>query len=100
MSLDDDLRCLPRRLTTSEVLGITRLSRTTLWRRVRSGQFPSPVERARSSLFSTDEVIRVLRTGGRRIGSRARPALNALEISSHYAERTRNALARVKGAKS
>ena len=101
MSLHDDLLAgLPRRLTTDEVLRITRLSRTTLWRRVRSGQYPPPVERGRSSLFSTDEVLQVLRSGGRRLGMRARPALNAVEISKHYAERTRKALAGTKGAQS
>ena len=33
----------PQILRTPEVLKITRLGRTTLWRRVRSGDFPRPL---------------------------------------------------------
>ena len=55
------------RLTTSEVLQLARLSRSTLWRRVAGGRLPAPVDHGRQALFSKAEVIFALQAdAGRR----------------------------------
>ena len=48
---------LPPRLTTREVLVFARFSSATLRRRIRSGRFPSPVERG---IYMRDDVLSAL----------------------------------------
>ena len=38
------MKSLPRIVRTAEVVEATGLSRTTLWRRVRAGDFPTPIK--------------------------------------------------------
>ena len=47
----------PIRMTTYEVMELTRWSRATLRRRIRAGDFPAPICRARQSLFCRSEVL-------------------------------------------
>jgi len=49
------------RLTTDEVLALTRISRATLWRRVASGRLPGPIDQGRQSLFLKSAVLSALR---------------------------------------
>lgn len=49
------------RLTTTEVCALARISRTTLWRRIRAGRMPKKIDQANEALFSADEVFAVLR---------------------------------------
>ncbi|MFZ5721692.1 MAG: helix-turn-helix domain-containing protein [Pseudomonadota bacterium] len=44
------------RMTTNEVCKLDRISRATLWRRIRSGALPAPVDRGRQALFCTTEM--------------------------------------------
>lgn len=48
------------RLTTTEVCEKARFSRATLWRRVRSGDMPKPIDHARQALFCAMAVERAL----------------------------------------
>lgn len=49
-----------KRLTTTEVCAVARFSRATLWRRIRSGDMPAPVDHARQALFCAVAVERAL----------------------------------------
>src|SRR5262245_58488259 len=51
---------LPLRLTTDEVCDLARFGEVTLWRRIRDGKMPRPVDRARQHLFDRDAVLRAL----------------------------------------
>ena len=44
------------RLTTSEVCAMGRFSTATLWRRVRYGRLPKPIDHAREALFDADAI--------------------------------------------
>lgn len=48
------------RMTTSEVLALARISRATLWRRVRCGRLPAPTDQGRQALFLKSAVIAAL----------------------------------------
>lgn len=50
----------PARLTTAEVMALARVSRATLWRRIRDGRLPQPVDRARQALFCKAAVFEAL----------------------------------------
>ena len=50
----------PNRLTTAEVCALARYGPATLWRRVKQGRMPKPVDRGRHSLFDRDEVLAAL----------------------------------------
>lgn len=45
------------RLTTREVCALGRFSRATMWRRVRKGWLPGPIDHAREALFD-DRAVR------------------------------------------
>lgn len=49
-----------KRLTTAEVCALARFSRATLWRRIRAGEMPAPVDHGRQALFLAVDVERVL----------------------------------------
>lgn len=51
---------LPRRLTTSEVCSLARYSSVTLWRRIKAGEMPRPVDEGRQALFDRDAVLKAL----------------------------------------
>lgn len=51
---------LPVRLTKSEVCAIARISPATMWRRIKAGRLPLPIDRGRESLFDRDSVLRSL----------------------------------------
>lgn len=48
------------RITTSEVLELARYGRHTLWKRIRQGRFPKPVDRGRENLWSRADVEKAL----------------------------------------
>ena len=50
-----------QRLTTREVCALARLSPATVWRRVRSGEFPKPVDYGRQALFDRSAIEQALR---------------------------------------
>lgn len=50
----------PARLTTSEVCELARYKRDTLWRRIREGKMPKPVDRGREALFDRAAVEKAL----------------------------------------
>lgn len=54
-------RELPARLTTPEVLALTRYSRPTLARRVAEGRMPQPIDRCQSgAIYNRDAVLKAL----------------------------------------
>ena len=53
-----------KRLTTTEVCQLGRFSRATLWRRVKSGALPQPVDHAREALFCASAVEQALTRHG------------------------------------
>lgn len=48
------------RMTTREVMALARISRASLWRRVKAARLPQPVDHAREALFSKPAVIAAL----------------------------------------
>ena len=50
-----------QRLTTREVCALARLSPATVWRRIRSGELPKPVDYGRQALFDRVAVEQALR---------------------------------------
>ena len=52
------------RLTTYEVLALSRISRASLWRRVASGRLPKPIDRGRQALFLKSAVLEALGADG------------------------------------
>lgn len=57
------------RLTTGEVCQIARISRATLWRRIKSGGLPLPIDRGRQALFDRAQVLRALHAPGQESAS-------------------------------
>lgn len=54
-----DLDRLPHRLTTSEVCALGRISKVTLWRRIRDGVYSlASCDRGRQKLYDRDAVLR------------------------------------------
>jgi predicted DNA-binding transcriptional regulator AlpA len=51
---------LPWRMTTREVCRLGRMSPATLWRRIKAGRMPAPVDHARQALFDRDAVLQSL----------------------------------------
>lgn len=54
------------RLTTKEVCALGRFSSSTLWRRVRNGEFPPPIDQGREAIFDREQVQNALSPGRRR----------------------------------
>lgn len=50
------------RLTTKEVCDLARFSPVTLWRRIRSGQMPAPIDQGRQSIFDRQAVLSALQS--------------------------------------
>lgn len=48
------------RMTTREVMALARISRASLWRRIKAARLPQPVDHAREALFSKAAVITAL----------------------------------------
>lgn len=51
---------LPHRMTTREVCAFARISPATMWRRVKTGRLPRPVDQAREALFKREQVLDAL----------------------------------------
>lgn len=49
-----------QRLTTKEVCDLARLSPATVWRRVRRGELPKPIDYGRQALFDRSAVEQAL----------------------------------------
>lgn len=54
----------PSRLTSQEVCALLRISRATLWRRIKRGELPSPVDRGRQALFQASAIHAVVNGSG------------------------------------
>lgn len=61
------------RMTTGEVMGLARISRATLWRRVAAGRLPAPIDQGRQALFLKSAVLSAL------VGEASRPHSAAVE---------------------
>jgi predicted DNA-binding transcriptional regulator AlpA len=48
------------RLTTREICAIARYGPITLWRRIKTGQMPRPVDRGREHIFDREAVLKAL----------------------------------------
>ena len=48
------------RITTAEVCALARISRATMWRRVRAGALPRPIDYGREALFDQGQVVAAL----------------------------------------
>ncbi len=68
------------RITTSEVCALGRFSRATLWRRVKAGTLPAPIDQSRQAIFERERVIAAL--GVPRPRWRVRPAGGAPTVPS------------------
>lgn len=51
---------IPYRMYTADVVALAKISRSTLLRRVRAGQFPKPVDRGKQFIFSGIAVYAAL----------------------------------------
>lgn len=72
---DGALTHLDRMLRAPEVMALTGLSRTTLWRRVRAGTFPAPVELGQNSIgWPASEISAWLKARARRTYGADAPA--------------------------
>ena len=87
---------LPWRMTTVEVCTLARVSRATLWRRIKAGQMPAPIDHARQALFERDAMISALGRASRPESDRnaamamveSRPAQLAQRRSHRHSDRT------------
>ena len=61
------------RITTAEVCALGRFSRATMWRRIKVGALPGPIDQARQALFDRDAVITALAVRRPRWRARSRP---------------------------
>ena len=60
MSFNEALN-LPLRITTPEVCGLARFSKSTLWKRIDAGQMPAPIDRGGGGfIFDRDAVLKAL----------------------------------------
>lgn len=48
------------RLTTREVCDLAKFSSVTLWRRIRAGRMPQPIDRGREAIFDRAAVVAAL----------------------------------------
>jgi hypothetical protein len=65
----------PARMTTAEVCELARYGPITLWRRIRAGRMPRPVDRGRQSMFDRDAVLIALGLNP------AKPASNGIKTN-------------------
>lgn len=70
---------MPARYTTTQVCAMAGYGPTTLWRRVRQGRMPKPVDRGRENLFAAHEVKQALGLDPGPDSAQADPWLKALE---------------------
>ncbi|MHB8284808.1 MAG: helix-turn-helix transcriptional regulator [Caulobacteraceae bacterium] len=53
----------PARMTTREVCELGRFGSTTLWRRMKAGTMPKPIDRGHESIFDRNAVLAALGIG-------------------------------------
>ena len=78
---------LDERLTTADLLGRMRLSRTTIWRRRKAGLLPRPIDRGRQCMYSAREIEAYSQRAPVRGGDMGR--VNVPAIQARYTSKSR-----------